>query len=204
MLKFKEALKLQAECRRFLRPIELLQEAVYGYSYMEKGEKCSLTTDIGVLTEEYAAAFYKARIDRQKGHDLIQDDGWRIEAKGRRLAPDSARCGHFTTIDKLRDKDADELFVLVYNPVTDGLDGFKYLQEEFDDTITIRWSDSKGEYTDRGGKNNLVKLPHPSNITGNGLFQILRSGDNERCKKVYGVGLIEMRKAVEVVFEVEL
>ena len=76
--------------------------------------------------------------------------------------------------------------------------------EEFDDTITIRWSDSKGEYTDKGGKNNLVKLPHPYDITGNNLLQILRYGDNERCRKVYGVGLIEMRKAVEGVFGVEL
>jgi hypothetical protein len=198
-LNFKEALRQEAEARRILRPVQLLQEAVYGYSYVESGEKCALTTDFGVLAEEYAASYYQAEIDRQKGHDLLQSDGWTIEVKARRLAPDSANSGHFTTIDKLRDKDAKELFVLVYNPVTDSLDGFKYAREEFGDTVTIRWSDSKGQYTEKGGRNNLIQLPSPADITAKALWQILRTRDNERCHKVYGVGIIQMQKALEAV-----
>ena len=156
--KFDEMFRQWAECRRFLHPIQLMQEAVYGKSYLNEGFHY-LPNNEGDLGEEFAAKLYKAKIDRQAGHDLVLKDGETIEVRFRRLHQDSSSSGWQTCIDKLNNKTANRLFVLVYNPITEALDEFEYNRREYGERVTIRWSCRNGDYTDNGGRRNRINLP---------------------------------------------
>lgn len=166
--KFDEMVRQQAECRRFLHPIQLLQEAVYGKSYLEEGSRY-LSQNEGDLGEEFAAKLYKAKIDRQSGYDLVREDGETIEVRFRRLYQDSASSGYQTCIDKLNGKTASRLCVLVYNPITETLDGFEYNRREYGERVTIRWSCRDSNYTDYGGKRNRINLPPSGELYSSSL-----------------------------------
>jgi len=147
---------LQAEeARRYLHPIQLLQEKVYGKSYLDENSRY-LSINEGDLAETYAAKLYKADIDRRSGHDLIRPNGETIEVRFRRLYEDSSSSGLTSCIDKLLAKTANKLCVLIYNPATETLDRFEYNQGEFGERVTIRWSVRNGDYTEGGGKLNRV------------------------------------------------
>ena len=163
--KFEEMIRQQAECRRFLHPIQLLQEGVYGKSYLEEGSYYStLSHNEGELAEMFAASVYNADIDRQTGYDLVDKTGNTIEVRFRRLYPDTTSSGYQTCIDKLLSKTADKLFVLIYNPVTENLDGFEYPRKEYDERVTVRWSCRDNNYTEYGGKRNRIGLPSSKEI----------------------------------------
>ena len=163
--RFDEMVRQQAECRRFLHPIQLLQEGVYGKSYLEEGWHYStLSHNEGDLAEEFAAALYNADIDRQTGHDLRDKNGNTVEVRFRRLYPDTTSSGYQTSIDKLINKTAPKLFILIYNPVTETLDGFEYLKNEYKERVTIRWSCRDNNYTEYGGKRNRIGLPSSKEV----------------------------------------
>lgn len=161
--KFEEMVRQQAECHRFLHPIQLLQEGVYGKSYLEEGSRY-LSQNEGDLGEEFAARLYDAEIDRQAGHDLRLKSGETVEVRFRRLYPDSSSSGYQTCVDKLHTKTADKLFILVYNPITEALDGFEYSRKEYGERVTVRWSCRDSNYTEYGGKRNRVGLPSSKDV----------------------------------------
>jgi hypothetical protein len=161
--KFDEMVRQQAECHRFLHPIQLLQEGVYGKSYLEEGSRY-LSQNEGDLAEEFAARLYGAAIDRQAGHDLLLKSGKTVEVRFRRLYPDSSSSGYQTCVDKLHTKTADTLFILIYNPITEALDGFEYGQKEYGERVTIRWSCRDSNYTEYGGKRSQIGLPSPKEV----------------------------------------
>ena len=184
-MKFKEAIRKQAECRRYLHAIQLLQEGVYGKSYLDDGgEDSTLCVDAGELAEEFAATFYEAEIDRQRGHDILKKCGLRVEVKFRRLALDSNSSAYYATVDKLNTKDADKLFYVVYNPITQLLDGFEYNSGDFQDSITVRWSSRDQDYTEKGGKNNRIQLPQPKDLFRKKIIHTFQSEDYDSFRKV--------------------
>jgi len=181
--KFVLMVRQQAECDRFLRPIQLMQEGVYGKSYLtEGGEYSTLSYNEGDLGEEFAALYYKAKIDRQSGHDLQEKSGNTVEVRFRRLSPDRTSSGYQTSIDKLENKTAPKLFVLVYNPVTDKLDGFEY--DNYGERVTIRWSCRDNNYTEYGGKRNFVEIPSPIELFRSSMVGAIESENWTMVKKL--------------------
>jgi hypothetical protein len=181
--KFVLMVRQQAECNRFLRPIQLMQEGVYGKSYLtEGGEYSILSYNEGDLGEEFAALCYKAKIDRQSGHDLEEKTKDKIEVRFRRLAASTTDSGYSVTIEGLKFKTAEKLFVLVYNPVTDKLDGFEY--NSYGERVTIRWSCRDNSYTEYGGKRNFVEIPSPIELFRSSIVGAIETENWTMVKKL--------------------
>ena len=181
--KFVQMVRQQAECNRFLRPIQLMQEGVYGTSYLEEGgEYSTLPYNEGDLGEEFAALYYKAKVDRQSGHDLAEKLGTKVEVRFRRLAQPKNDSGYQATIEGLKPKTAEKLFILAYNPVTDKLDGFEY--DDYDERVTVRWSCRDSRYTDHGGKNNFVEIPEPRDLFRSSMIGAIEDEDWTMVKKL--------------------
>ena len=79
-------------------------------------------------------------------------------------------------------KTAEKLFILVYNPVTDKLDGFEY--DNYDERVTVRWSCRDNRYTDLGGKNNLVEIPEPKDLFRSSMVEAIRDENWVLVKKL--------------------
>jgi hypothetical protein len=179
---FKEAIRTQTECRRVLHSVQLLQEAVYGKSYLDTGgENSILSTNTGDLGEWVAASYYGADVDRQSGHDILKKAGITIESKYRTMYADPKSSAYLASAEVIT-KNADKLFFLVYNPVREKLDAFEYQKGEYGKTVTVRWSTRDNEY--KMGKTNRIDFPEPKELFRNQVMSTMESHDWQKLRKI--------------------
>jgi hypothetical protein len=163
---FLDALYDRAAADRLLNPLELMQKAVYGRSYTDSPSKpLSLPIDEAFLSEELAGIYLGEKAQTHgPGYDN-GEGGETTEVKFRRLNRDQTSSAYYATLPNLLDKKASKLFFLVYNPCLSKLDAFMYTESQYKSgTITVRWSQAQGCYTEAGGKYNLIELPSPEEI----------------------------------------
>lgn len=159
---FNEARSIyEKKLKPVLRSVELLQLGALGTSWTED-PNAPLEEHKGKLGERFLRNFFNASKDRKSGHDMILDAGAKFEAKFRCLAPAPNKAYIASVVEgDVKRCTADYLAVIAYVPPLDKLELFMYSQETLSalKSVTIRYSLSEGEFTEKGGKHHRVYLP---------------------------------------------
>ena len=196
LTKLQKALEQEAESKKVVIPVDFFQRGIHGDSFREGG---IYEERIDKLAEIYTATLLGAAHKPCKEFDVLERSGETVEVKFRTMSePTATVTANVACVSRVevQDKTADRLFFWVYNPTTCLVDLFVIPKEVYlPKGYTIRYSPSKGEYTESGGAKyrvdpekyapELVQVIHMAEQAKKGVkFTIQGCSDDEAVKFV--------------------